>query len=233
MKPNTLDRLAALAQAKEAHARVVRIADGRETLVRPDRVEGDMDAPSDIIQTARQALKTDQSRVVEHGNSRYFIHVYNPPRRMIIVGAVHISQPLVAMARLAAFDVTVIDPRGAFATVERFPDVRLMDDWPDDAMRELKPDARTAVVTLTHDPKIDDPALTEALRSPAFYVGALGGRKTHGARVDRLKDAGFDDRAIDRIHGPVGLDLGGRAPAEIACAILAEAIQTLHKGDAA
>lgn len=230
MKANTLERLGALSQAKEAHARVVRMSDGRETLVRPDRVEGDMDAPSAIIQTAREALKQDRSSIAEHGNARYFIHVYNPPRRMIIVGAVHISQPLVAMARLAAFDVTVIDPRGAFATVERFPDVRLMDDWPDDAMRELKPDPRTAIVTLTHDPKIDDPALTEALRSPAFYVGALGGRKTHGARMQRLKEAGFDERALGRIHGPIGLDLGGRAPAEIACAILAEAIQALHKG---
>lgn len=232
MKANTLERLAALSTSKLAHARVVRISDGRETLVRPDRVEGDMDAPAPIIQGAREALKHDRSGVLEHGDARYFVHVYNPPRRMIVVGAVHISQPLVAMARLAAFDVTVIDPRGAFATVDRFPDVKLMDDWPDDALRELAPDNRTAIVTLTHDPKIDDPALTAALRSPAFYVGALGGRKTHGSRLDRLKAAGFDDRSLSRIHGPIGLDLGGRAPAEIACAILAETIQELHKGAA-
>lgn len=230
MKAHTLDRLAALSAAKTSHARVVRVSDGRETLVRPDRVEGDMDAPSTIIQEARAALTDDRSRLAAHGNEQYFIHVYNPPRRMIVVGAVHISQPLVQMARLAAFDVSIIDPRGAFATEDRFPGVKLMDDWPDDAMATLGLDNRTAVVTLTHDPKIDDPALIAALRSNVFYIGALGGRKTHGSRVARLKQAGFDERDIARIHGPVGLDLGGRAPAEIACSILAQVIQRLHKG---
>lgn len=231
MKRHTLDRLAELAQIKAAHARVVRISDGRETLVRPDRVEGDLDAPTQVIQAARDALRQDRSSIVAAGNDRYFIHVHNPPRRMIVVGAVHISQPLVVMAGLAGFDVTVIDPRGAFATADRFPGVKLMDDWPDEAMAKLRPDGRTAVVTLTHDPKIDDPALIGALRSPAFYIGALGGRKTHAGRVERLKAEGFDDRAIGRIHGPIGLHLGGRAPAEIACAILAEAIQELHLGE--
>lgn len=230
MKGVTLERLATLAQSKAAHARVVRISDGRETLVRPDRVEGDMDAPAEVIQAARDALRIDRSSIMASGNDRYFIHVHNPPRRMIVVGAVHISQPLAQMAALAGFDVAIIDPRGAFATAERFPGVKLMDDWPDDAMAELAPDPRTAVVTLTHDPKIDDPALIAALRSPAFYIGALGSRRTHASRLDRLTEAGFDDRALARINGPVGLDLGGRAPAEIACAILAQAIQHLHKG---
>lgn len=230
MKAHTLERLATLAATKQAHARVVRISDGRETLVRPDRVEGDLDAPSAVIQAARDALRSDRSSMAADGNDRYFIHVHNPPRRMIVVGAVHISQPLVTMARLAAFDVTVIDPRGAFATEDRFPDVRLMDDWPDDAMAELAPDARTAVVTLTHDPKIDDPALIAALRSPAFYIGALGSRRTHASRLERLEAEGFDSRALARIHGPIGLNLGGRAPAEIACAVLAQAIQQLHQG---
>jgi xanthine dehydrogenase accessory factor len=230
MKTHTLERLAALSKAKKPFARVVRISDGRETLVRPDRVEGDLDAPSEIIQAAREALQRERSGIVAHGDARYFVHVHNPPRRMVIVGAVHICQPLVEMARLAGFDVTVIDPRGAFATAERFPDVTLMDDWPDEAMAKIGLDSRTAVVTLTHDPKIDDPALSAALKSPCFYIGALGGRKTHASRLERLTAEGFDDRALGRIHGPVGLDLGGRAPAEIACAILAETIQTLHKG---
>lgn len=230
MKAHTLERLAELSTAKTAHARVVRVSDGRETLVRPDRVEGDMDAPASVIQEARTALTRDRSGLFAHGNEQYFIHVYNPPRRMVVIGAVHISQALVQMARLAAFDVTIIDPRGAFATAERFPDVKLMDDWPDEAMAGMGLDSRTAVVTLTHDPKIDDPALIAALRSNVFYIGALGGRKTHGSRIDRLKQAGFDDRDIARINGPVGLDLGGRAPAEIACAILAQVIQHLHKG---
>ncbi len=232
MKSQTLDRLAELAQAKTAHARIVRISDGRETLVRADRVEGDLDAPTEVIQAARGALRSDSSHIVAHGNDRYFIHVHNPPRRMAVIGAVHISQPLVVMAGLAGFDVTVIDPRGAFATADRFPGVNLMDEWPDDAMAQIAPDARTAVVTLTHDPKIDDPALIAALRSPAFYIGALGSRKTHASRLERLKAAGFDDRALARIHGPIGLNLGGRAPAEIACAILAEAIQQLHQATA-
>lgn len=230
MRSKTLDRLATLAQEKQATARVVRISDGRETLVRPDRVEGDLDAPHDVIAAAREALRHDRSTMVPQGNERYFIHVHNPPRRMIIVGAVHISQPLVAMARETGFDVTVIDPRGAFATAERFPDVKLMDDWPDDAMATLQLDSRTAVVTLTHDPKIDDPALAAAMHSPAFYIGALGSRKTHASRMERLRNQGFDSRKLDRIHGPIGLNIGGRAPAEIAVSILAEALMTLHGG---
>ncbi len=231
MRSKTLEMLATLAQEKQPTARVVRISDGRETLVRPDRVDGDLDAASDVITAAREALRSDRSGIVPHGNERYFIHVLNPPRRMIIVGAVHISQPLVAMAREAGFDVTVIDPRGAFATVERFPDVTLMDDWPDDAMGALKLDTRTAVVTLTHDPKIDDPALAAAMHSSAFYIGALGSRKTHASRLIRLRDRGFDSRKLDRIHGPIGLNLGGRAPAEIAVSILAEVLMTQHGGN--
>lgn len=233
MRRHTLDRLATLAHGKTAHARVVRISDGRETLVRLDRVEGDLDAPTEVIQAARSALRSDRSGIHAVGDARYFIHVHNPPRRMAIVGAVHISQPLTTMAALAGFDVTVIDPRGAFATADRFPGVKMMDDWPDEALTKLGPDGRTAIVTLTHDPKIDDPALIVALRSPAFYIGALGGRKTHGSRLQRLKAAGFDDRQLARIHGPIGLDLGGRAPAEIACAILAQTIQDLHMDKAA
>jgi len=229
MKNHTLEQLAILAKAKRAHARVVRMSDGQETLVCPDQVENDIDAPSGVIEAAQDALRTDRSQVVAHSNDRYFIHVHNPPRRMIIVGAVHISQPLTTMAALAGFDVTVIDPRGAFATVERFPNVALIDDWPDDAMTTLGLDARTAVVTLTHDPKIDDPALIAALRSPAFYIGALGSRKTHASRLERLKVAGFEPMALSRIHGPIGLNLGGRAPAEIACAILAQTILDLHQ----
>lgn len=232
MRSQTLDRLATLSHDKQATARVVRISDGRETLVRPDRVEGDLDAPSDVIAAAREALKHDRSGMTAHGNERYFIHVHNPPRRMIIIGAVHISKPLITMARETGFDVTVIDPRGAFATAERFPGVTLLDDWPDDAMAGLSLDTRTAVVTLTHDPKIDDPALIAALHSPVFYIGALGSRKTHASRLERLREEGFDERKLSRIHGPIGLNLGGRAPSEIAVSIIAQALQTLHGGNA-
>ena len=146
------------------------------------------------------------------------------------MGAVHITQPLVTVASAAGYAVTVIDPRGAFATAERFPGVDLNEDWPDEAMEALAPDNRTAVVTLTHDPKLDDPALHVALRSEAFYIGSLGSRKTHGSRVERLTEAGFSADEIAKIHAPIGLHLGGRAPAEIAIAIMAQITQVLHLG---
>jgi xanthine dehydrogenase accessory factor len=230
MKSETLGKLAEYAKAREAHARVVRISDGSETVIFDEQETGNLDAPSTIIEAAKEAIRQDNSALITDGEERYFIHVHNPPRRMAVIGAVHITQPLTQMASLAGFDVTVIDPRGAFATAERFPGVTMMDDWPDEAMLKIAPDSRTAVVTLSHDPKIDDPALAAALHSKAFYIGALGGRKSHGKRLDRLRELGFDDQTLKRINGPVGLDLGGRAPAEIACAILAEAIQHLYKG---
>ena len=147
---------------------------------------------------------------------------------MFIVGAVHISQALVPMARAAGYDVTVIDPRGAFATEARFPEVALREDWPDEAIDALKIDTRTAVVTLTHDPKLDDPALERALKSDCFYIGALGSKRTHGKRVERLTEIGFTESDIARIHAPVGLDLGATSPAEIAVSILAEIIAAKH-----
>ena len=163
------------------------------------------------------------------GGRRWFVHVFNPPLRLIVVGAVHISQPLVRMAGGLGYDVTLVDPRGAFATAERFPGVAVCSEWPDDALEALGVDGRTAVVTLTHDPKLDDPALHTALRSEAFYIGALGSRRTHAQRVERLAGAGFDEAAIGRIHAPVGLDLGGRAPAEIALAIAAQMTAALYR----
>ena len=147
---------------------------------------------------------------------------------MILVGAVHIAQPLAAMAAATGFQVIVVDPRTAFAAPERFPDLEIRTDWPDQALAALVPDARTAVVTLTHDPKLDDPALDQALRSDAFYIGSLGSRKTHGKRVERLRGEGFSEGAIARIHGPVGLDIGARSPAEIAVSILAQIIGVLR-----
>jgi xanthine dehydrogenase accessory factor len=152
---------------------------------------------------------------------------------MLIVGAVHIAQTLAPMAVLAGFEVTVIDPRGAFATAERFPGTRIEPHWPDEVMDRLAPDSRTAVVTLVHDPKIDDPALEAALKSEAFYVGALGSRGTHAKRVERFKEKGFPEADLTRIHAPVGLPLGGRKTPEIAVAILAEAIAAIHGKDAA
>ncbi len=157
-----------------------------------------------------------------------FLNVFNPPLRMIIVGAVHIAQFLAPMAEMAGYQVSLIDPRTAWATPERFPGIRIVDEWPDDAMTELRPDHRTAIVTLTHDPKLDDPALQAVLGGDAFYIGSLGSTRTHAKRVDRLKAAGFDDSAIERIHAPVGLNIGAKSPAEIAVSVMGQVTAALR-----
>ncbi|WP_417249028.1 XdhC family protein [Celeribacter sp.] len=166
---------------------------------------------------------------VEGEEEGAFITVYAPPARIAIVGAVHVAQALVPMARIAGFDVQLIDPRGAFASQVRFPDEVVSDEWPDGALTAYGLDARTAVVTLTHDPKLDDPALMVALRSEAFYVGSLGSRRTHAKRVERLTQAGLDAAQIARLHAPVGLDIKAATPAEIAVSILAQIIEDLRR----
>ncbi len=162
------------------------------------------------------------------GDGQTFVSIHNPPLRLIVVGAVHIAQALVPMARIAGYDPAVIDPRETFASPDRFPDVTLLHDWPDDAVAQLGLDARTALVLLTHDPKLDDPALEAGLRAACFYIGALGSTRTHGKRVVRMKEAGFSDTEIARIHGPVGLDIGAAGPAEIAVSILAQITAVLR-----
>ncbi|MBP7241704.1 XdhC family protein [Amaricoccus sp.] len=159
----------------------------------------------------------------------WFLGVHNPPLRMAIVGAVHITQALAPMARLAGYDVAVIDPRAAFGSPARFPGMRLLDGWPDEALAEIGLDARTAVVTLTHDPKLDDPAIAAALRAPVFYLGCLGSTRTHAKRAARLAEAGFTPEDVARIHAPVGLDIGASTPSEIAVAILAQATERLRR----
>ncbi|QYX55283.1 XdhC/CoxI family protein [Roseovarius sp. SCSIO 43702] len=175
-----------------------------------------------------ERFRMDRSGFEQDG--RKFVAIHNPPLRLIVVGAVHIAQALVPMARIAGFDPVIVDPREAFGNVARFPGERVVHDWPDEALAEIGLDARTAVVLLTHDPKLDDPALVAALGSDVFYIGALGSTRTHGKRVARLAEAGFDDTAIARIHGPVGLDIGAAGPAEIAVAILAQMIDVLRRG---
>jgi xanthine dehydrogenase accessory factor len=177
---------------------------------------------------AADALRSDRSGVVEHDGERVFLRPYNPPVRLIVVGAVHVSQPLAQLATIAGIEVTVVDPRSAFASAERFPGTLLDLRWPNEAVPGLNPDHRTAIVTLTHDPKLDDPALEAALDSDAFYIGALGSRKTHQKRLARLREGGTDERSLQRIKGPIGLDIGARTPAEIAVAILAELIGHLR-----
>ncbi len=183
-------------------------------------------APGDPLWAeAQAALVADRSGFA----GGWFLGVHNPPLRMAVVGAVHIAQTLVPMARLAGYDVAVIDPREAFASAARFPETQLAHDWPDAALAAFGLDARTAVVTLSHDPKLDDPAIAAALRAPVFYIGCLGSPRTHGKRVERLRAAGFGDAEIARIHAPVGADIGARAPAEIAVAILAEVTERLRR----
>ncbi|WP_145109119.1 XdhC family protein [Cereibacter sediminicola] len=172
-------------------------------------------------------LRADRSGLEEDG---WFIGIHNPPLRMIVVGAVHIAQPLLAMARIAGFEPTLIDPRSAFGSAARFPGETILEDWPDEALARLEPDARTAVVTLTHDPKLDDPAILATFATPAFYLGCLGSPRTHARRVERLRAAGVAEDQIARIHAPVGLDIGARSPAEIAISILAQITERLRRG---
>ncbi len=170
-------------------------------------------------------LRSDMAGLETDGR---FIAPHNPPLRLIVVGAVHIAQPLVAMARACGYAPTLIDPRETFGAAERFPGEVILDDWPDEALAALAPDARTAIVTLTHDAKLDDPAIRFALRSGAFYLGCLGSKKTHASRTARLLAAGFSEAEIARIHAPVGLDIGAKTPAEIAVSVLAQMTQVLR-----
>ena len=172
-------------------------------------------------------FRSDRSGVSEDGQQ--FVAIHNPPLRLAIIGAVHIAQALVPMARIAGFDAVVVDPREAFGSQARFPEATVINDWPDAALAGVGVDARTALVLLTHDPKLDDPALHVGLRSKAFYIGALGSKRTHAARVARLGEAGFAEAEIARIHGPVGLDIGAASPPEIAVSILAEMIAALRR----
>jgi xanthine dehydrogenase accessory factor len=224
MKDATLRQILADQAAKRAVVLATDLATGDERLIYPHQ-----DGDDSLMAAAQDAARLDKSVVVEHDGANIFLNVYNPPLRLIIVGAVHIGQPLARMAAMTGYDVTVVDPRAAFASAERFPDVTVMNEWPDDAMATLAPNARTAIVTLTHDPKIDDPALEVALRAPVFYIGALGSRKTHGARLQRLGEAGFSNADLARICGPVGLAIGAKSPAEIAVAVLAQITEQLRQ----
>jgi len=208
-----------------------RLRDGAQCLLLPDRVEGDLELDSAARERARDALRADRSTVLEAADGRIFCNVFAPPCRLIVVGAVHIAEPLIRMAAATGYAVVLIDPRQAFARREGFAGVTVLGDWPDAALVALAPDARTAVVTLTHDPKLDDPALQVALASGAFYIGCLGSRKTHAARLGRLRRAGLAEDALARVHGPVGLAIGAQTPAEIAISILAEITRVRRLGE--
>lgn len=230
MKRALLDKLLAARAAKRRIAVVTELESGQQMLVSDEAAEGELELNAELLERVRGLMAGDQSKVLE--DEGLFVQTYSPPLRLFVIGAVHIAQALVPMASLTGYDVTVIDPRQAFATDARFPEVVLVDEWPDDALVEAGLDSRSALVTLTHDPKLDDPALIEALKSDCFYIGALGSRKTHGSRLERLQEAGVDPRLFARIHGPIGLDIGAKSPAEIALAIMAEMTSALRGGSA-
>jgi xanthine dehydrogenase accessory factor len=217
----TPDILAALERARHEKRPIVlatKLPSGEQRLL-PDPA-----APASLNDAARQALRSDKSDTHKVDGVDWFLHAYNPPLRLIVVGAEHIAQALVPFAAPCGFAVTVVDPRRSFASDERFPDVAISTAWPDEAMDAFAPDSRTAVVTLTHDPKLDDPALDRALKSDAFYIGALGSRRTHATRLKRLRELGHDDAALARIRGPVGLDIEAVTAPEIALSIIAEIV---------
>lgn len=228
MKSDTLKQLLQDQDNKSAVALATDLASGDQALIYLDTAVGTLASDPAVVTAARDAMRDDKSKMVSLPNGDVFFHVYNPPLRMVLVGAVHIAQPLSRMATVAGYDVSVVDPRQSFATADRFPGITIVDEWPDDGLKSLDLDRRTAVVTLTHDPKLDDPALGVAIRSPAFYIGSLGSRKTHAGRVERLTQEGFTGAEIDRIHGPVGLNVGAVSPAEIAVSILAQVTAVLH-----
>jgi len=209
---------------------VTRIADGASALVGEGVKSGPLEVSEDLTVVVLEAACQNRNLGFVIGEDTYFIEAITPPSRLIIVGAVHIAQALVPLANIAGFQVVVIDPREAFATPERFPGVEIRTDWPDQVLGDLAVNDRTAIVVLSHDPKIDDPVLQAALTSPAFYVGALGSRKTQDKRNIRLQDRGLGTDDLARLHGPIGLDIGSQAPAEVAVAILAEIIQEMRQG---
>jgi xanthine dehydrogenase accessory factor len=225
-----LESLVAAQESKYTAVLVRGLSNSRQFLLtRDDDSEALDEIPTKLLQEAKQALRRDGARAMEIDGERYLLQTLSPPHRLLVVGAVHIAQALIPMATAAGYDVQLIDPRAAFATPGRFPGIEIINRWPQDVMDEIPLTSRTAVVTLSHDAKIDEPALQAALESEAFYIGALGSRKNHAKRLDRLSDLGFSSESLERIAGPIGLPLGGRAPAEIAVSILAQIIQARYQ----
>ena len=224
MRLDLLKALNAARSQRRASALVTRLRDGEQRFVAAEAVAGDS-----LAEPIEAALRAGKSQTIEHEGESYFLTVQVPPVRLVMIGAVHISQALAPVARIAGLDPVIIDPRTAFATPERFPDAPVLAQWPDEALEAAPLDRYTAICLLTHDPKIDDRALVRALRADCFYIGALGSRKTHAKRLERMRAEGFDDTALSRIHAPIGLDIGAVSPSEIAISIAGEIIQALRK----
>lgn len=224
MKLDLLSKLNTERAARRAAIVVTDVASGKERLVKSGDINKDP-----LRTTLAERLRTGKSGMVDSPEGRVFLTVHVPAPQLVITGAVHISQTLAPIGKLLGYDVTIVDPRTAFASIERFPDVKVIAEWPDKALPPLGIDRYTAFVALTHDPKIDDPALMHALSRDCFYIGALGSKKTHARRVARLKEQGLSDADIGRIHAPIGLDIGAVSPAEIAVAIMGEITARLRE----
>ena len=231
MKGRYLDAVIAANAGGRSVALATELQTGAQLLLDGETIEGELVLDDASATAMRQALGSDRNTTIETPQGRIFVQVFSPPRRCFVIGAVHIAQPLVPMLISADYKPIVIDPRGAWATEARFPGVELSSEWPDEALERLKPDRASAVVALTHDPKIDDPGLATALRSEAFYIGALGSRRTHAKRLERLRELGFGDNQLARIHAPIGLNIGATSQAEIAVSILGQMTQVLRQGD--
>lgn len=224
MKLEHLQALNAARRERRAAVLVTRLKDGEQRFVSAAEVAADP-----LAEALETALRSGKSQSVEHAGEDWFLTVEVPAVRLVMIGAVHISQALAPIARIAGLDPVVIDPRTAFASPERFPDTPVLAQWPDEALEAQPLDAFTAIALLTHDPKIDDRALTRALKAECFYIGALGSRKTHARRLERMRAEGFDEAALARIHAPIGLDIGAVSPAEIAVSICGEIIAAQRK----
>jgi xanthine dehydrogenase accessory factor len=233
MKGRILDHVVTAAREHRSVALATNLTTGAQLLLDGEQIDGDLTLDGAALDQVREAWRGGRNRTVETTAGPVFVEVLTPPHRCFIVGAVHIAQPLARMLVMTDYTVTIIDPRESFATEARFPGIEMTSEWPDEALERLKPDRGSAVVALTHDPKLDDPALAAALRSDCFYIGALGSRRNHANRCARLKEEGFTDSDVARIHGPVGLNIGAISPAEVAVSILAEMTQVLRKGEAA
>ncbi len=230
VKRELLGALVAARHRKQPAVLVRGLTNGKQCVVTGQESLGDLDdIDPAIVDAARAALDSDGARTIEAAGERYLVQTVATAARMLIVGAVHIAQTLIPMAMQVGYEIIVIDPRTAFANPERFPDVRIDNRWPLDAMSNLELDARTAIVAMSHDPKIDEPALQAGMDSNVFYIGALGSKGNHAKRLERLAALGYSKEQLSRVHGPIGLPLGGRSPAEIAVAILAQVIQSRNQ----
>jgi xanthine dehydrogenase accessory factor len=225
MKLDIITALNVERAARRAAIVITNVENGKQRFVKAAEIGSDP-----LRATLTERLLTGKSGMAETAEGRVFLTVYVPAPQLVITGAVHISQTLAPIGKLLGYDVTIVDPRTAFASIERFPDVKVIAEWPDKALPQLNVDRYTAFVALTHDPKIDDPALRHALTRDCFYIGALGSRKTHGRRVERLKAQGVSEADLARIHAPIGLDIGAISPAEIAVAIMAQITERLRAG---